>query len=331
MQVKLISEAVGRRRQDRDPVRDAERDEPERLDRADEEGAGQAGVQQAPAGHTVYGNDEDQKSFTETQGLLRKYPDLKGIISPTTVGIAAAGALPVRLAVQGQGAADRPGHAEPDARLRQGRHGQGLRAVEPGRPRLPGRLRRRRAGLRADHRRRGREVHRRQARREDRRARTPSWSSASRPSSPPPTSTSSTSESAQVPGAGRPASRPETPEDHHVQRVCFTLQVDPARLAEYRQRHAAVWPEMLTALRDAGWRDYSLFLRDDGLLVGCFVDRRPRGGPGRDGRRPTSRRWEAEMAPFFVDAAGGETRLPSSTRCSTSTPSWTGWSHGRRR
>jgi rhamnose transport system substrate-binding protein len=38
----------------------------------------------------VYGNDDDQKSFSETQGLLSAHPDLKGIISPTTVGIAAA-------------------------------------------------------------------------------------------------------------------------------------------------------------------------------------------------------------------------------------------------
>ncbi|MFT7837975.1 rhamnose ABC transporter substrate-binding protein [Saccharothrix sp. BKS2] len=38
----------------------------------------------------AYGNDEDQKSFQETQGLLRSYPDLKGIVSPTTVGVAAA-------------------------------------------------------------------------------------------------------------------------------------------------------------------------------------------------------------------------------------------------
>jgi L-rhamnose mutarotase len=29
-----------------------------------------------------------------------------------------------------------------------------------------------------------------------------------------------------------------------VRRICFTLQVDPARLEEYRRRHAAVWPEM---------------------------------------------------------------------------------------
>jgi rhamnose transport system substrate-binding protein len=38
----------------------------------------------------AYGNDDDQKSFQETNGLLQAYPDLKGIISPTTVGIAAA-------------------------------------------------------------------------------------------------------------------------------------------------------------------------------------------------------------------------------------------------
>lgn len=38
----------------------------------------------------VYGNDEPQKSLTECEALLTKHPDLRGIISPTTVGIAAA-------------------------------------------------------------------------------------------------------------------------------------------------------------------------------------------------------------------------------------------------
>src|SRR3954463_3279218 len=38
----------------------------------------------------VYGNDEPQKSYTEAEALLTKYPDLRGIIAPTTVGIAAA-------------------------------------------------------------------------------------------------------------------------------------------------------------------------------------------------------------------------------------------------
>ncbi|MGC8468888.1 MAG: rhamnose ABC transporter substrate-binding protein, partial [Acetobacteraceae bacterium] len=38
----------------------------------------------------AYGNDDDQKSFIEMQGLVQAYPHLRGIISPTTVGISAA-------------------------------------------------------------------------------------------------------------------------------------------------------------------------------------------------------------------------------------------------
>lgn len=53
-----------------------------------------------------------------------------------------------------------------------------------------------------------------------------------------------------------------------MQRVCFVLQVKPERLVEYKERHRSVWPEMQAALRETGWGNYSLFLRDDGLLVG---------------------------------------------------------------
>jgi rhamnose transport system substrate-binding protein len=39
---------------------------------------------------TVYGDDDDQTSFDKTAALLQSHPQLKGIVSPTTVGIAAA-------------------------------------------------------------------------------------------------------------------------------------------------------------------------------------------------------------------------------------------------
>ena len=114
--------------------------------------------------------------------------------------------LPVRFAVQGQGGADRAGHAEPDAPVRQGRHGQAVRAVEPGRPRLPGRVRRRRAGLRPDHR-RGRARSSRPASWASTRSATrASWCSARRRCSTPTTSTSSTSE------RGRLGGRKESPD-----------------------------------------------------------------------------------------------------------------------
>ena len=86
-----------------------------------------------------------------------------------------------------------------------------------------------------------------------------------------------------------------------MERVCFCLQVKPDRIAEYRERHAAVWPEMLAALAATGWHDYSLFLRDDGLLVGTF--RTPSLADALAGMAATevNARWQAEMAELFED------------------------------
>jgi L-rhamnose mutarotase len=53
-----------------------------------------------------------------------------------------------------------------------------------------------------------------------------------------------------------------------MQRICFVLQVKPEKRQEYKERHRSVWPEMVNAVREAGWNNYSLFLRPDGLLVG---------------------------------------------------------------
>jgi len=89
-----------------------------------------------------------------------------------------------------------------------------------------------------------------------------------------------------------------------VRRVCFLLRVRPDRLAEYRERHAAVWPEMLTALRDAGWHDYSLFLHPDGTLVGCFLTEDLDASLAAMARTDVNRRWQAEMAPFFAGLDG---------------------------
>ena len=86
-----------------------------------------------------------------------------------------------------------------------------------------------------------------------------------------------------------------------MDRVCFTLQVRRDRMAEYAERHAAVWPDMLAALRDAGWHDYSLFLRDDGLLVGYFRTEDFDASLAAMEATDVNARWQAEMAEFFVD------------------------------
>ncbi len=84
-----------------------------------------------------------------------------------------------------------------------------------------------------------------------------------------------------------------------MERVCFLLRVRPDRLDEYRARHRDVWPGMLEALRDTGWRNYSLFLAGDGLLVGYLeCDDFEAALAGME-TREVNARWQAEMAPFF--------------------------------
>ena len=84
-----------------------------------------------------------------------------------------------------------------------------------------------------------------------------------------------------------------------TRRVCFLLQVRPDRVDEYRERHRAVWPEMRQALRDAGWRNYSLFLRDDGLLVGYVEVDDFEAAQRAMAQAEVNDRWQRDMAPFF--------------------------------
>lgn len=85
-----------------------------------------------------------------------------------------------------------------------------------------------------------------------------------------------------------------------MNRHCFTLRVRPDRLAEYQERHRHVWPDMLRALDDAGWGNYSLFLRDDGLLVGYVEAPDLAAAQAAMAATEVNERWQAEMAEFFV-------------------------------
>ena len=86
-----------------------------------------------------------------------------------------------------------------------------------------------------------------------------------------------------------------------MQRVCFQLQVRADRLEDYRARHAAVWPEMLQALHESGWHNYSLFLRDDGLLIGYFETESLEEARAAMEATSVNARWQGEMSGFFED------------------------------
>ena len=83
--------------------------------------------------------------------------------------------------------------------------------------------------------------------------------------------------------------------------MCFQLQVRPDRLEEYTARHSAVWPDMLRALSSTGWHNYSLFLREDGLLIGYFETPDLQMAIAGMEATDVNERWQAEMAEFFVE------------------------------
>ena len=95
-------------------------------------------------------------------------------------------------------------------------------------------------------------------------------------------------------------------------RVGFTMRLLPGKEAIYRQRHGAVWPEMLAALKTAGCRAYSIFLYNSELFGYLEVDdfdqfRRVLS------ESPVNARWQAEMAdlidPLIDPATGFHERL----------------------
>jgi L-rhamnose mutarotase len=89
-----------------------------------------------------------------------------------------------------------------------------------------------------------------------------------------------------------------------MHRICFTLQVRPERMAEYEESHKAVWPEMLQALRETGWSNYSLFLRPDGLLIGYLETEDFDRAKSEMAKREVNARWQRAMSELFEIPAG---------------------------
>lgn len=91
-----------------------------------------------------------------------------------------------------------------------------------------------------------------------------------------------------------------------MQRVGFLLKVKQEKIEEYKAHHAAVWPEMLDALSRHGWRNYSLFMRPDGLIFGYFETEDLDAARAGMSKEEVNTRWQAFMAPYFEDIGGGK-------------------------
>ncbi len=65
-----------------------------------------------------------------------------------------------------------------------------------------------------------------------------------------------------------------------------------------------MWPEMQAALRETGWRNYSLFVREDGLLVGYLETNDFECTVAEMNKRKVNDLWQREMAEFFAGSDG---------------------------
>ena len=84
-----------------------------------------------------------------------------------------------------------------------------------------------------------------------------------------------------------------------MKRIGFQFKVRPDRLAEYQERHKNVWPEMLAALRETGWHNYTLFLRADGWIFGYFeTDESLQAAQAKMAAKEINTRWQESMSQF---------------------------------
>ena len=97
-----------------------------------------------------------------------------------------------------------------------------------------------------------------------------------------------------------------------MERVGFTMRTLPGQEAEYRRRHAAVWPEMFDALRAAGARDYSIYIHGTDVFAYLVVDDFAAFRTAM-AASPVNARWQSEMAmlidPLTDPATGFHQRL----------------------
>jgi L-rhamnose mutarotase len=84
-----------------------------------------------------------------------------------------------------------------------------------------------------------------------------------------------------------------------MEKIAFTMRLKPGVAATYEERHDALWPDLAAALRNAGIRDYSIFLHPDGVTLFAVLWRRDDHGMEALPEQDIMKRWWAFMAPLM--------------------------------
>lgn len=96
---------------------------------------------------------------------------------------------------------------------------------------------------------------------------------------------------------------PENSPSRPPKRYAFMLRLRPGAAEAYEAAHRAVRPEMLALLKEAGISEYSIYRRDDLLILTLRADDFEATW-SRIENDPANLRWQAAMAPFFAPIEG---------------------------
>jgi L-rhamnose mutarotase len=80
------------------------------------------------------------------------------------------------------------------------------------------------------------------------------------------------------------------------EQIAFRMQLKPGCEAEYERRHDDLWPELASALAEAGVYDYSIFLDRETLSLFAVLRLRPGDAREELPRHPVVQRWWRYMA-----------------------------------
>ena len=94
-----------------------------------------------------------------------------------------------------------------------------------------------------------------------------------------------------------------------LEQIAFKMQLNPGQATEYRRRHDAIWPELSALLRDAGIRDYSIFLDEETDILFAVLRRAPDHRMEQLPHTEIMQRWWQHMADIMVTQPDGSPRV----------------------
>jgi L-rhamnose mutarotase len=89
-----------------------------------------------------------------------------------------------------------------------------------------------------------------------------------------------------------------------MERVAFMLRLKPGTADAYDEAHRQVWPEMLALLKSAGISEYSIFRRDELLILSLRVEVDFETAWQKIENDPVNRRWQQAMSAYFQPLDG---------------------------